>query len=116
MKNNNIDILYKNECTGCSVCRHICPHNAINMSETKEGFHYPTIDYKKCTNCGLCVKKCHAINDNFKTEYKQKIYDVRANDDIRMKSSSGGMFSLVANYVLENDGYVCGASFTKDWL
>lgn len=116
MKNNSIDILKKIECTGCSVCKKICPHNAIEMIETKEGFHYPLIDENKCTNCGLCVKKCHALNDNFKTNFKQEIYDIRANDDIRMKSSSGGMFTILANYVLENNGYVCGASFTKDWF
>ncbi|WP_232473252.1 polysaccharide pyruvyl transferase family protein [Brachyspira sp. SAP_772] len=116
MKNNSIDILNKIECTGCSVCEKVCPHNAIEMIETKEGFRYPLIDEDRCTNCGLCVKKCHALNDNFKTNFKQEIYDVRASDDIRMKSSSGGMFTILANYVLENNGYVCGAAFTKDWL
>ena len=116
MKNHSVDILNKIECTGCRVCYQICPHNAIEMTETKEGFHYPVVVEDKCTNCGLCVKKCHALNDNFKMDFKQQIYDVRANDEIRMKSSSGGMFTLAANYVLENNGYVCGASFTDDWL
>ncbi|WP_297205158.1 polysaccharide pyruvyl transferase family protein [uncultured Brachyspira sp.] len=116
MKNNSVDIVYKKECTGCSVCYHACPHNAIEMIETKEGFHYPVVLEEKCTDCGLCVKKCHALNDNFKTDFKQQIYDVRANDEIRMKSSSGGMFTLLADYVFENNGYVCGASFTDDWL
>ncbi|WP_256097166.1 polysaccharide pyruvyl transferase family protein [Brachyspira hampsonii] len=116
MKNNNIDILSKSECTGCSVCYHICPHNAINMIESEKGFYNPSIDKEKCTNCGICVKQCHALNDNFNTEYEQEIYDVRANDYIRMKSSSGGVFTLISNYILENNGYVCGASFTNDWL
>ena len=119
MKNknrNNINILDRKECTGCSVCSQVCPHNCIEMIETKEGFHYPVVDEKLCTDCGLCVKKCHALNDNFKTDFKQEFYDVRANDEIRMKSSSGGMFTLLANYVLENGGFVCGASWTKDWL
>ncbi len=116
MMNNSINILNRNECTGCSVCYKVCPHNAIEMIETKEGFHYPIINDKKCTNCGICVKKCHALNDNFKRDFKQEIYDVRASDEIRMKSSSGGMFTIVANYILENNGYVCGASFTEDWL
>ncbi|WP_297249419.1 polysaccharide pyruvyl transferase family protein, partial [uncultured Brachyspira sp.] len=106
----------RKECTGCSVCYMVCPHNAIEIIETKEGFHYPIINDDKCTNCGVCVKKCHALNYNFKIDFKQEIYDVRASDEIRMKSSSGGMFTIVANYVLENNGYVCGASFTDDWL
>ena len=113
---NNINILDKKECTGCSVCSQVCPHNCIKMIETKEGFHYPVIDEKLCTDCGLCVKKCHALNDNFKTDFNQEFYDVRANDEIRMKSSSGGMFTLIADYVFENNGFVCGASWRKDWL
>lgn len=113
---NNINILDKKECTGCSVCAQVCPHNCIKMIETKEGFHYPVIDEKLCTDCGLCVKKCHALNDNFKTDFNQEFYDVRANDEIRMKSSSGGMFTLIADYVLENGGFVCGASWREDWL
>ena len=119
MKNknrNNINILERKECTGCSVCAQVCPHNCIEMIETKEGFHYPVVDEKLCTDCGLCVKKCHALNDNFKTDFNQEFYDVRANDEIRMKSSSGGMFTLIADYVLEKGGFVCGASWTEDWL
>ena len=38
-----------------------------------------------------------------------------ANDEIRMKSSSGGMFTLLAEYVLDKGGYVCGAAYDKDW-
>lgn len=113
---NNINILNKKECTGCSVCNQVCPHNCIEMIETKEGFYYPIIDEKLCTDCGLCVKKCHALNDNFKIDFEQRIYDVRANDEIRMKSSSGGAFTLIADYVFENNGYVSGASWTKDYL
>ena len=114
---NSVNILFKNECTGCSVCYISCPHNAINMIETKEGFHYPVINKEKCTNCGVCVKKCHSLNsDRIKKDFYQEKYDIRANDEIRMKSASGGMFTLLADYVLDNNGYVCGASFTDDYL
>ena len=114
---NSVNILFKNECTGCSVCCISCPHNAIDMIETKEGFHYPVISEEKCTNCGVCVKKCHSLNsDRIKKDFYQEKYDVRANDDIRMKSASGGMFTLLVDYVLDNNGYVCGASFTDDYL
>ena len=119
MKNknrNNINILNKKECTGCSVCEQVCPHNCIKMIETNEGFNYPVVDEKLCTDCSLCVKKCHALNDNFKNDFEQEFYDIRANDEIRMKSSSGGMFTLIADYVLENGGFVCGASWRADWL
>ncbi len=113
---NNIYKLNKSECTGCGTCSLVCPSNAITMIETKEGFHYPSIDESKCTNCGICALKCHSLNPNFKTDHKKEFYEVTAPDEIRMKSSSGGMFTIIANYFLENGGYVVGASFSDDWL
>ena len=106
----------KNICTGCSVCSIVCPHKVISMVESQEGFHYPKVNETSCTNCGLCVKKCHAYNENIKINEEQEIYDVRASDEIRMKSSSGGFFTIAADYVFENKGYVCGAAFSKDFL
>ena len=35
--------------------------------------------------------------------------------DILSKSSSGGMFSILSNYIFNNNGIVYGASFTKDF-
>ena len=115
-KTNNINKLNRNDCTGCSVCSLVCPNGAITMIETKEGFYFPSIDENKCTNCGICALKCHSLNPNFKTDHKKEFYEVTAPDEIRMKSSSGGMFTIIANYFLENGGYVVGASFSDDWL
>lgn len=36
------------------------------------------------------------------------------NEEIRMQSSSGGIFTLLAEYVLSNKGYVCGAAFDNN--
>ncbi|MEI0549693.1 polysaccharide pyruvyl transferase family protein, partial [Brachyspira intermedia] len=112
---SNVNILDKSECSGCSVCYKICPHNAIEMVENNYGFLHPVIDDKKCTNCNICVQRCHALNnDNFK-EYPT-IYSAIAKDEkLLMQSSSGAAFPILANYVLDNNGYVCGASFDKDW-
>ena len=33
---------------------------------------------------------------------------------IRLKSSSGGIFTSIANYILENDGIVIGAAFDEN--
>ena len=48
---------------GCSACYNICPKNAIEMCEDKEGFKYPKINKEKCINCGLCEKICPMINE-----------------------------------------------------
>ena len=112
---SNVNILNKSECSGCSVCYKVCPHNAIKMIENKHGFLHPVIDDKKCTNCSICIKRCHALNDNNFKEYPT-IYSAIAKDkNLLMQSSSGAVFPILANYVLDNNGYVCGASFDKDW-
>ena len=104
------------KCTGCGACFNICPVKAISMQENKEGFLYPVIDSEKCTNCGLCAKVCPVLNERkSKNLSKPKCYAVMANDEVRAKSSSGGIFTLLADYVLDKGGYVCGASYNDDW-
>lgn len=106
----------KTVCTGCGACFNICPTGAINMVENSEGFLYPKIDKDKCTKCNLCIKTCPIVhkkeNSNKKTPY---CYAVMADDDIRKKSSSGGMFTLAAEYIINKGGYVYGAAYTQDF-
>ena len=92
-------------CTGCSACCNICPVNAIEMIENEEGFKYPQIDSNKCINCGLCEKICPVLNKtNLKPSEIKTVFAVSTNDEIRQNSSSGGVFTLLANFVLEQDG------------
>lgn len=44
-----------------------------------------------------------------------KCYAVNAVDNIRLDSSSGGVFKVLAKYFFENQGYVCGAAFDDKW-
>lgn len=112
--NNLLNITEEKICTGCGACQNKCPNNAISMKEDEEGFLFPNIDKTKCTNCGLCEKTCPILNPKFNKK-SNTCYVTMANDDIRMKSASGGAFSVIANYVLENNGYVAGAAYDEDW-
>ena len=117
MKNKSIEILEEKKCSGCSACLAICPTNAISMLSNEEGFLYPKVDYKLCTNCGLCSKICPElelyISPN--NEVPEECYSMQSSDDIRMQGASGGMFALMANYVLDNNGYVVGAAYNSEW-
>ena len=112
----NISSISKDKCTGCGMCLQICPVNAIKMVANKEGFLEPKINKNKCTNCGLCYKKCPAVNKiNIKRLDKPIVYAAKTTDDKLLKnSSSGGIFSIIAKYVLTNQGTVYGCAFDSE--
>ncbi len=112
---NNIKLVDEKICTGCGACYNICPKKAISMQPNDEGFLYPVINNDECVDCGLCLKSCAAYNPQYKNSKEPECYAVWANDEIRMKSSSGGAFTLLANYVLDKGGYVCGAAWDKNF-
>ena len=109
-----MEIIEKNKCTGCTACYNICPKGAIEMKEIN-GFKYPYIDNNKCINCGLCKKICPIHKKN--NDSLNKCYVGYSNDikDLE-KSSSGGIFPLIARNILNDNGIVIGASFKNNKL
>jgi len=61
-RTNMIDIVSKEECTGCSACVDICDNNAITLETDIEGFWYPKVNPDLCTDCGLCAKTCAVLH------------------------------------------------------
>lgn len=103
-------------CTGCTACASICPQDCINMVFNDEGFLYPSIDIDKCTNCGLCEEICPLIKPLNREEFEPKAYAAYSVDEeIRLESSSGGIFSEIARFVLNNDGCVYGAAYNNNF-
>lgn len=100
----------KTKCSGCGACMNICPKDAIKFERDSEGFLYPTIDDKKCINCGACKNVCPILNEKKFDNKCIKCYAAKSkNIDIKMKSSSGGIFSHLALNVLHDNGVVYGA-------
>lgn len=114
-----IEISNKEKCSGCHACYNVCPVNAITMIEDERGFKYPKVNKDKCINCSLCEKVCPIVLNRQKDKDKNKKHQAYAvnnkNNEIRKNSSSGGAFNLIANYILDNDGVVFGASFNSQW-
>lgn len=105
----------KNNCCGCGACEQICPKHCITMSMDNEGFVYPTVDIDTCVNCHLCEKVCPFIVEQ-NARKPIKIFAAKcANDEIRLQSSSGGVFSAIAQSVLKEGGVVFGAKFNQKW-
>lgn len=101
-------------CTDCGACRQICPVSAILQKENDEGFLYPWVSYDKCIQCGKCVDVCPVINPFSTNSSEPKCYAGYTSDDIRLdRSSSGGVFSALAKYIVDEGGYVSGVVFDK---
>jgi coenzyme F420-reducing hydrogenase beta subunit len=102
-------------CVGCTACSVGCPFGCISMTEDKEGFLISQIDQKKCTDCGTCLRVCPILN-NCRQPFQAHAYAAWSTDEaLRMNSSSGGLFSVIAGKVLEMGGYVFGAAFNEDF-
>ena len=111
-----IEVMEKNNCCGCSSCYQKCPKGAITMRENEEGFIYPFIDKAKCIDCGLCNKVCPQLKRMQlpKENYPKAFAMCNKNDEELIKSSSGGIFSVIADYVIENSGVVFGAAYAEN--
>ena len=101
-------------CTGCGACENACPQGAITMKYSSRGFLVPKVDETTCIKCGKCEKTCPSLNPKYEGSKTPKFYSFCADDEIRSQSSSGGVFTLLAQFILERNGYVCGALFNED--
>lgn len=110
-----IEISNKENCCGCSACIQVCPIQCISFDEDVRGFRYPLVYKENCIDCGQCEIVCPCLNQG-ETKKPLKVYAaINPNEEIRMKSSSGGIFSMLAEEVIERGGVVFGARFDDKW-
>lgn len=110
-----IEIKDKSKCSGCHSCMNICPKNCIEMKVDEDGFWYPAVNKEKCIECGLCEKRCPILNDMSIENTPQAYACYNKDEKIRKESSSGGIFTLLASYIIENGGIVYGAAFNQNF-
>ena len=103
-------------CTACHSCYSVCPQKSITLCENEEGFLFPKIDKKLCVKCGLCEKVCPILSPKTSIKLRPQAFAVvNNNEQIRLESSSGGVFSAIAEKVITNSGIVFGAKFDADF-
>lgn len=112
-KSRKLHIVAPPDCTGCSLCANVCGHDAIAMVWSERGFLVPQVNENVCINCGVCVKKCPALQPApiHQDELKDSVPTFGAwnrDREVRMSSSSGGMFSALAELIIRQGGCVFG--------
>lgn len=114
-----IDQIKREECCGCSACAAICPKECIQMQQDIEGFYYPKLDSQNCIKCQRCLTVC-PINqkDNQISKEEKKVWAYAGSNTNLLEqysSSSGGIFILLANWIIQKGGVVFGAAFNQDF-
>lgn len=110
-----IQISNKSKCCGCTACVSICPKQCITMREDEEGFLYPMVDSSLCIDCNLCKKICPELHSKERREPLNVYAAKHKNEQVRLASSSGGIFTLLAERIIDENGVVFGARFNSNW-
>lgn len=114
-----IHVNRKELCCGCNACGDVCSNKAISFEADEEGFLYPSVDAGKCTGCGLCEKVCPVANvsDYKNNDLEQSVCYAAENKNLEVvfDSTSGGIFSVLADKVYKDGGYVGGAVFDGNY-
>lgn len=103
----------KGDCCGCAACVQACQKQCIRLAADEEGFLYPAVDETKCVKCGKCLKVCPMRQASDSRVPVGVFAAVNPDETVRLRSSSGGVFSLLAEYVIGQGGVVFGAAFNK---
>lgn len=103
------------DCTGCNACVQKCPRSCITLEENQYGFVYPKVDENACISCNLCSKVCHLENSIQNTNALPTAYAaIHKNAKTSQQSTSGGVFSAIAEKILSDGGVVYGCAYGKD--
>lgn len=106
----------KYSCSGCTACAQSCPKQCITMSSDYEGFKYPIVDETRCIQCGICIKVCPWRKEKYQRPIncftEPIVYAAKCKDkNIRLNSTSGGIFTVLSDYILQLQGGICGAVY-----
>lgn len=89
------DICSETMCTGCGLCKVVCPTHCISMSKNEFGEYFPVIDYEKCVGCDLCKKSCPSMN-RVDLKYPIKAYAAWNSDNAEREcAASGGIATSI---------------------
>ncbi len=110
-----IQIEDKRRCCGCEACRQVCPKECIRLVRDEEGFGYPVVDLEHCIECHRCEQVCPFMKLGAPRKPLAVYAACTTDEGLRKASSSGGLFTLLAEETLSRGGVVFGARFDETW-
>ena len=102
------------KCCACRACVQACPQNAISITEDEYKFERISIDSSKCVGCDKCKRVCPMLNDKKNSTHFQCGAAYAIDEKCKFAGSSGGLFGIFANNVIEKGGVVYGAAFDDE--
>ena len=93
----------------------VCPKQCIAMVADEQGFLYPRVDDSVCIDCGQCERVCPELHPLEARTPIGSYASMSKDEAVRMQSSSGGVFTMLAEAVLAEGGVVFGVKFADDW-
>lgn len=118
LNNTVLNKVSEDRCTSCFACYNACPNNSIEMKISPYGFYKPQIDTDKCNDCGVCSTKCPVLVSSAQNRTADSILCYAGwtkEETLHRNSSSGGIFTEIANIILDLGGIVYGVSWESDW-
>ncbi len=110
-----IDIKSIENCNGCKACMNICPRGCITQEVQSDGFLYPVVNLSNCIECAYCIKVCPIINKPECLCIPKGIACYNKDENVRKKSTSGAIFPLLAQYIIDKGGVVFGACYDENF-
>jgi coenzyme F420-reducing hydrogenase beta subunit len=108
-------------CTGCAACAVVCSSASIIMKADAEGFLHPQINLETCSDCDFCRTKCPVSRKSLSKAAQKEVVERRnppsvfaawhLDETIRFESSSGGVFTALAEIILARGGVAVGAAY-----
>lgn len=110
-----IDVVDNKKCCGCGACQQACPKQCIELITDTEGFNYPKVDITQCVECHFCENICPMLHPGEPSQPLMVEAMRFREEQKRMESSSGGVFTAIAEAIISRKGVVFGATWTEDW-